>query len=147
MAERENIIAELWNRLAAVQGVQYTARNPKAEPGVDNMPCIQFFEMEDPVAEATQRGGYPAYKRALRVVVEAFVKSSTEASASKELGDFIILIKKQVYKDGVSLGRLCQITEIETSRVLRPPTGENVIGLGIIFELKYIETIANLFAN
>lgn len=145
MLEREKIIAELWRRLAAVNGVRFTARNPKVEPSVDNMPCIQFFELDDEVQESSQRGGFPAYKRALQVAVESFIKASTDAAATKELGDFIIGIKKALYSDGISLGHLCQISEIRASQILRPPVGENVIGIGIIFELRYVETVSNLF--
>ncbi len=43
MLERERMMQELWRRLASVEGVVYTARNPKAEPGVKNLPAIQFF--------------------------------------------------------------------------------------------------------
>jgi hypothetical protein len=146
MQEREDIVAELWSRLAAVDGVMFTARNPKAEPKVENMPCIQFWEMADVVEESTKRGDYPAYKRALRVVVESFVKSTEEAKTSQDLKDFIVKVKQQIYRDGASLGRRCNVTEIESSRVLRPPVGENVIGLGIVFELRYIETTSKLFA-
>jgi hypothetical protein len=145
MLEREAIIQELWSRLASVTGVAFTARNPKQEPSVDNLPCIQFWEMDDKVEEESARGGYPSFKRSFDVVVEPFVLASTDASASKVLNDFIIEIKKQVYRDGVSLGGLCRVSEAGSSRILRPPVGENVIGIGITFTFRYVETVANLF--
>lgn len=146
MSEREDIVSELWLRLSAVEGVAFTARNPKVEPNVDNMPCIQFWEMEDVVEGSTQRGGYPSYKRALRVVVESFVKSQSDAAASQDLNAFISEVKAQIYREPAALGGLCNITEIESSRMLRPPVGENIIGQGIVFEFRYIETISKLFA-
>jgi len=145
MLEREAIIQEFWSRLSQVTGVQFTARNPKTEPSVDNLPCIQFWEMDDKVEEIDGRGGYPAHKRAFDVVAECFIKSSSDAEATKDLNDFIIELKKKVYVDGQSLAGLCRISEVEYSRILRPPVGENVIGIGITFRFRYIETVAKLF--
>ena len=149
MLEREQLIEELWSRLANVSGVQYTARNPKAEPGVDNMPCIQFFEMDDTPEPAQSRGGsaaYPAYKRTLKVIIEAFVKGTSEASSSKELAEFVLDVKRSLYTTGNVLIPNSMFLETEGSRMLRPPTGDNVVGIGIVLEITYIEDIAKLFA-
>jgi hypothetical protein len=145
MLKREQIIQTLWQRLSQVSDVAFTARNPKTEPNVDDLPCIQFFEMDDIVEEVSQRGGYPAYKRLLTVVVDSFVKASEDSEATKLLNAFIGEVKKAVYADGASLGNLCSITESSGSRMLRPPVGENVIGQGILFELRYVENIKDLF--
>lgn len=144
MLEREGVIAELWSRLATVTGVTYTARNPKAEPSADNFSAIQFFELQDVVESETKRGGYPAYRRMLKVAVEGFISASAEGAATKEIGLFAIEIKKKVYAGGVTLGGRCKISESETSRIMRPPTGEHSIGIGIIFEIRYTENIASI---
>lgn len=147
MLERELIIQELWRRLAAVPGVAYTARNPKAEPSVDNMPCIQFFELDDKPEKHDHRGAtaYPAYRRTFQVVVEAFVKGSSDAAASKELGEFMQAVKKSLYTGGNVLHPNSFFLETEMSRMLRPPVGDNVIGVGIVLTIQYVEDISKLF--
>lgn len=150
MLEREVAMGVLWSRLASVTGVAYTARNPKAEPGADNMPAIQFFELDDKPEPAQSRGGrrsYPAYKRKLRVVIEAFVAGETEASASSDLAAFIIELKKKLYQNGnVLVPDNAFFEEVDGSRMLRPPTGQNIIGIGIFLDVNYIEDTGKLFA-
>ena len=146
MLEREQLAQELWSRLASVEGVKYTARNPKAEPGVENLPAIQFFELEDQIEQVSQRGGYPVYKRKLKVVLEAFIAATTEPSSSQELGAFIEKVKKALYGSGNSLSKTSTFTEEAGSRVLRPPTGNNTIGLGMVLKVQYIEDTGALFA-
>lgn len=149
MLEREELIEELWRRLASVEGVAYTARNPKAEPNESNMPCVQFFELDDDPKPAQSRGGavaYPVYKRELKVIVEAFVKGTTEASSSKELGLFVQEVKKALYTNGNVLIPNCFFIEVEGSRILRPPTGGNIIGIGLVLQVSYIEDTSRLFA-
>ena len=96
--------------------------------------------------QETQRGGYPAYIRRLEVVIDSYIPGTTEESATKELGLFIQEVKKKIYQGGVTLGGKCKsIKEIESSRVLRPPVGENSIGLGLAFNILYVEEIGKLF--
>lgn len=148
MLERELIIEELWSRLASVKGVMYTARNPKAEPNTNDMPCVQFFELPDDPTPAQSRGGvgaYPVYKRTLKVIIESFVKGTTEASSSKELGEFMQEVKKALYTNGNVLVKDSFFVETEGSRIMRPPTGENIVGIGMVLEITYIEDISKLF--
>jgi len=142
--ERELIIAELWERLANVTGVVYTARNPKKPPSAESLPAIQFFELGDLVEEASSRGGYPAYRRRVTVVIECFIAGSSESAATKELGAFVQEMKKKVYEGGATLGRRCSISERDASRILRPPAGSHVAGVGIAFEIRYVENISTL---
>lgn len=145
MIQREAIIQALWSRFAAVDGVVFTARNPKDPPSIENLPCIQFFELGDVVTKPSRRGATqkPSYQRVLTVVAEVFMVAQTESSASNEMMDMLEKVKSQVYSDGNSLGGLCEIVELESSRVLRPPIGGPVIGLGIAFEIKYFEDTSN----
>lgn len=147
MLEREEIMQELWKRMSSVSGVNFTARNPKIEPSVNNLPCIQFFELEDTSEHQQKRGSstYPAYRRSFRVVIEAFVKGTTEAASSHELSLFMQQLKKKLYEGGISLGGRCELLEIETSRMLRPPSGDNVVGVGLTLQVRYIEDIQRLF--
>lgn len=146
MLEREAIIAELWKRLALVDGVVFTARNPKQSPAESDLPAIMIFELGDAVVEESMRGGYPIYRRALDVIIEAYVKPNDEQSASKELGLFVQEIKKQVYAGGTNLGKKCStISETDAGRILRPPIGSPVIGVGLAFKITYVENIQLLF--
>jgi len=139
MIEREEIIAELWYRLSTVTGVVSTARNPSIVPDPQQMPCIQFFELEDIVEKVTMRGGFPVYHRKLTVAIEPFVLASSEQSSTAELIAFVREVKKKVYAGGASLGNRCSLQEVEASRVLRPPGGTTLTGVGIALVISYIE--------
>jgi len=146
MLERESIIRELWKRMSAVEGVAYTARNPKAPPSVDDLPAIQFFELPDKVISVSQRGSYPTYKRIIQVALEVVIAGTTEASTSKELGEFVQKTKKKLYEGGMTLGgRNCLLQETGATRVMRPPAGDNVSMIGFDLEIQYIEDTALLF--
>jgi len=146
MLERELIVRELWKRMSQVDGVQYTARNPKATPDTNDLPCIQFFELNDKVIGTSSRGGYPIYKRVLSVAIELIVNSEKEAACSKELGEFSQATKKKLYEGGVTLGgRNCEIKETDATRVMRPPVGENSAMIGFGLDITYIEDTNLLF--
>jgi len=147
MQEREAAVSEFWKRAAATETVVFTARNPKEPPADDNLPAIQFFELEDEVASASRRGGYPAHIRNLTVVAEMFLKAESEGSANKELYDLAAKFKAKIYEGRVNnLGGACaEISEVSAGRVLRPDVGGPVIGMGIVFRIRYIENVALLF--
>lgn len=145
MAERDLMIEELWSRLTSVPGVKYTARNPSSPPSSSQMPAIQLFEFPDTVEEASQRGSYPAYKRKISVAVEAFITATSEETATREILAFAKEVKKKVYAGGNNLGRTCSsIVEEEASRILRPAAGENIVGIGIVFQIRYIEDVSKI---
>jgi hypothetical protein len=145
MREREIAIAEFWKRIASVTGVIKTARNPSDNPSASDFPAIQFFELDDTITGKGRRGGYPIYTRTLIVTAEAFIPGTSESAATKELGDFVQEMKKKIYAGGNNLNKTCsEITEIGCTRVLRPPVGKNSIGIGVIFEIKYIENISTI---
>lgn len=145
MTQREKILQELWGRMSEVGGVVYTARNPKAPPKASDFPAIQIFELEDVIVKLDMRGGYPVYRRRLKVVIEPFIEASSESSTTKELGDFIEDVKRKLYEGGASLGGLCSFKEEEASRVLRPPAGDYVSGISISLAIDYIEDTQTLF--
>lgn len=146
MLKRETIIKELWRRMSLVSGVNYTARNPKTPPNVSDFPVIQFFELGDAVEESDRRGTQVVYRRRLDVVIELFITATAEASATTELMEiYLPRLKAKLYEGGPSLGRLCSIVETGSSRVLRPPVGENAVGIGLQLEIRYIEDVSELF--
>lgn len=144
MIERENIVEELWRRIASVEGVGYTARNPKAPPNVSDMPAIQMFELDDVVEESIKRGGskWPINKRKLHVVIEMFIDATREESSSKELIDFVGKYKSKLYAGGNTLGGLCEMNELSSAKILRPPVGESVAGIGFAYSIRYLENTA-----
>lgn len=146
MLERELLMQELHCRLSAVEGASFVERNPVEPPGVSDLPAILIFEFSDTMEEGDHRGGYPVYRRAFKVVVESFINAASKGAASTELSAFIGKVRKAIYTGGNNLSRKAvTLIEVETSRVLRPSVGENVAGLGLVFEITYIENVANLF--
>ena len=146
MLEREAIIAELWRRIDAVNGVVFTARNPASPPSKDDFPAIQFFELDDLVTDSSMRGGYPVYRRELDVAIEFFVAGTIEVASSKELGQFVQAGKTKLYEGGPTLGRRWEFKETTASRVLRPPVGKHSAGIGIVIVIKYIEDVSRLMS-
>ena len=147
MLEREQILGALWERMASVTGVKRTARNPVNPPNVDDLPCINMFELADNVVATQRRGATqpPAYKRELVVVLEPFVLGSSEPQATKELGAFVQELKKKLYEGGTTLGlKNVEIEETEMTQVLRPPAMERVAGVGISLKIRYVEDISRL---
>ena len=146
MFEREIIKEEIAYRMSQVDGVMFTARNPKTPPNAEDFPAILMFEYPDEVESKGLRGGYPIYKRKFKVVIECYITASSEGAATTELGDFVEKIKKKIYEGNNTLSKKAsELNELELSQVMRPPVGDNTIGIGIIFEVSYIENIANLF--
>jgi hypothetical protein len=112
------------------------------------MPRINIFELPDKVEKAAKRGAtkHPSYIRKLEIALEAFVVSSSESAASKDLGLFVQELKKKLYEGGSNLGlNGVEVVETGASQILRPPNLDNVAGVGIILTVAYVENIANLF--
>ncbi len=148
MLEREIFIQELWKRLADVDDVVSTARNPKDPPNIGDLPCIHFFELGDRVISTSRRGAsqYPVYTRVLSLVMEIFLVGVDEPSSTKSLIEIVKNTKIKVYADGNTLGKRCsEVREVDAGRILRPPVGGPVIGVGLAFEIQYVENISNLF--
>ena len=144
--EREIALTELSDRISATTGIQFSGRNLEKEPSVNDMPCALIYELGDKIVSTTMRGGYPAYKRELAVIVEIFISGSSEGAASKELSAFVTEVKKKIFEGGTNMGRKCsEIVETEASQIYRPSIGGNAIGMGIAFDIKYIENVQNLF--
>jgi hypothetical protein len=125
-----------------------TSRNPINPPRESDLPCINFFEMADTVKDVQKRGAsqFPAYKRELSVVIEAFQVGESEHAASSAVVDFMSEIKKSIYSSGVTLGLPgVEIVEKDAGRILRPPGLEKVAGLGISVGIRYIEDVSKLF--
>jgi hypothetical protein len=147
MLEREQIIAALWGRMAAVAGVQRTARNPINPPAEGDLPCVNIFELGDRVREARKRGATapPAYKRELTVILEPFVLGTSEPQVTNELGAFLQEVKKKLYEGGTNLGLTgVEVEEVELSSIYRPPGMEKVAGIGITVNIRYVEDVSRL---
>ena len=147
MLERELIFGALWDRMASVSGVVRTARNPVNPPNVDDLPCINMFEMQDKVVSVQKRGASrpPAYIRELTMIIETFVLGTSEPQATQELGAFVTELKKKLYEGGTTLGLSgVEIEEVGMTPVLRPPGVEKVAGVGLSLKVTYIEDVSLL---
>jgi len=147
MGQRESAIRELQYRMWNVPGVGLVLRNTSQEPAVSDMPFIGIFELTDRIVEAGRRGGgvLPVYKREVDLVLEIFIAGSTEADASAELADFVSKVRAKLYEGGVTLGKRCSyITETGMSKVLRPPVGGNIAGIGISLTMTYVDDVSAL---
>lgn len=146
MHDIDTLIGELWKRMSNVSGVNRTALNPAVPPAIDDFPVIQIFELDNSIIRIDRRGCYPIYTRKLILYIETYLTGSEEALSTKELHVFIKAIKKKIYEGGNNLGNTCTlITETGSSRVLRPPIGENSIGKQLQFEILYIENTSQLY--
>lgn len=152
--KREEIIQELQRRLNQIKtdngypvSVRYVFRNPDVEPSPDTMPCINLFEMEDSSIELASRSAStpPIIKKNLRVVLEMWVKSTSEGRCSKDVSDFLKSVRQVVFSDGVTLGKYAaMVSEVEVSRMFRPDIQSNVGGIGTVLEFIYIEDFSTL---
>lgn len=145
---REAILTELWQRLYTTTGVTRVSRNPDTAVDPDDLPLINMFEREDTILPQgrSMRGGYPAYKRRLLVALEFFYKGTSEESATKELLVFVNAAKKAIFVDGISLGGICEIAEIDATEVIMVEGGDHARAIGIGFEIRYAEDVADAFA-
>jgi hypothetical protein len=100
--------------------------------------------MADLVQKTQNRGGSPVYMRGIEVIVESFIKGSSDALATKELMAFVKEVKGKIYADPAGLGKLAHnVGESQYSRVHRPPAGDHVAGIGIVFIIVYVEDTKN----
>lgn len=147
--ERDEIVVRLWKRVASVTGVKSSARNPVNPPKDAELPRINIFELDDVVTSVAERGAtqYPAYKRDFKVLVETFIKASSEQAGPKELALFVKEMKKKLYEGGATLGlKGVSFAESATGEVLRPPDLDLAIGIGIVFTVKYVEDVAKIIS-
>jgi hypothetical protein len=148
--DRESIIAEVWERLSEVTGVTRTARNPVNPPAEEDYPFIALFEDRDRVVDQRMRGAtdLPTYKRILPVVIEVYILASSEMSASKELGAFVLEVKRKVYEGGITLGiHGVSIKETGASEVYRPEGLEKVAGIGLFFDIQFTEDLQSILST
>lgn len=150
MLKREVIVERFEKRMSEVSGVSFVARNPIKEPQTSDLPCIQFFELGDGVdsGKVSKRGAgtYPSYIRTLSLIAEIFIAGSSEEASSKELLAFVEEVKKKFYEGGNNLGLSgVELVERGAGRVLRPPAGDNIAGMGIELEIAYIEDTSEMF--
>jgi len=147
---RDSIISEVMSRLYQIKTtngyaftVKYVFQNPEDEPLVDAMPCINLFEFPEVTLEGTKNRGAsspPIYTKEFKIVLESWYSSATRANTSKDITTFLKYNRKVLFSDGINLGRLCALLEeSEVSRVYRPPIGNNVVGIGQVLTIRYVE--------
>lgn len=147
--EKELAIRELWRRLSLVDGIQRAPmRNPGTPPKDSDYPTINFFDSSAKVHDIRNSGRNrpPIYLWNSIVIIEPFVKATTEDSATDELNAFVRNMKRQLYVDGMTLGGTCsEFYETHYTQYLKPPSSRLLIGISLYFNLRYIEDISKLF--
>ena len=152
---RDSIVSEIMRRLLLVKvangytfDTRYVFQNPESEPLVESMPCVNLFEFaEITLDHAKNRGASqpPIYTKEFQVVIESWYASSSLGRTSKDITAFLKSNRKAIFSDGITLGRLCSlIQETEVSRVYRPPIGNNVVGIGQVLTIRFIEDFNSL---
>lgn len=150
---RDSIVIEIQRRLLLIKSangysfdLRYVFRNPEDDPNPDLMACTHLFEFPEVTIEKTQSRGAkdkPAYKKEMRVVMEHWYKSASKGATTRDINTYLKAARKILFIDGQTLGRLASfVMEDEVSRVYRPSIGNNVVGIGQVLLLQYIEDFA-----
>jgi len=140
--KREAIIAEFTKRIAEVEGMVFTARNPIARPSIDDMPVGNIFDFPATVIKYSGGGRTkaPICETVGEILLEVYIAGTTEATSSDELFAFLETVLTSIFSDGSGLGEIgCSLRVKEFTRVFRPPVGGNAAGIGVIFSVQYVE--------
>ena len=147
--QRDNIVVEIMRRVLTVTtgngydfSVQSVIRNPENEPSPDRMPLTQLFEFPEITLTESSRGAsvMPIYKKEFQVVLEHWYQSATRGVTTKDITKYLKYSRQAIFSDGITLGKLCSlIEESEVSRVYRPQIGNNVVGIGQVLKIVFVE--------
>lgn len=154
MSKRDNAIIEVLRRLNLIRtandfdfNVLMIQRNPDEEPSAETMPSISLFEFPDLTKTKGKRGASlpPIYEREVTFVLELWYKSLTEGATTRDIMKFLNYVRTVIFSDGVTLGKLVSnIDEEELTRVYRPGIGNNIVGIGAVYKLQYVEDFSTL---
>lgn len=147
--KREILVSELFRRIGNTEGMVYTARNPISVPSSDDMPVGNLFEFDLDVLKFSISGAsaIPTLEVRMPLVLEVFINAEREETATEEFLQFYSEVLKSIFSDGVSLGNKgCLLGLKQMTRILRPEAGTNVIGMGTVFEMTFIEDLVSLIA-
>ena len=145
--QRDNVVKEVQKRIYQITtgngydfSVNKVERNPEEQPDPDSMPLVQIFEFPEITLTNSTRGGMPIQTKELQLVVEFFYKSASQGATTPDIIKFLRYIRKTIFQDGIALGGVAkEIVETEVSRVLRPPLGNRIVGMGEVLAIKYVE--------
>lgn len=149
MPGRDDILVELQERIMNVSGIDIVYRNPKVPPKVDDMPAVSLFSGVDLVADISSTGDYPIHSRIWDITAVTYIIGSDgvdDALAETEINPFVDLVRKEIYRGGANLGGKCAfIWERSTGELIKPWPGEPGIGLPIVFAVRYLDVISELY--
>lgn len=146
---RNEVVVEIIRRLnfiTTANGYDFdfilASRNPENEPSPDRMPMTHIFEFPELTVESSKRGASvpPVYKKQFMVVLEHWYHSTNRGSTTPDILKFLRYARKVLFQDGTTLGGVCrEVEETELSRIYRPPIGNNVVGVGQVLRVTYVE--------
>lgn len=152
--KRDDAVVEIMRRLLTINttnGYDFTInqviRNPETEPSPERMPITNIFEFPEVTAKGSSRGATqpPNYIKEFQVVLEHWFASATRGETTKDIVKYLKYARKVIFADGITLGRICtEVEETETSRVYRPMIGNNVVGVGQVLRIVFVEDFNNL---
>jgi len=152
--QRDNVVVEVMRRLLLIttgNGYDFTVnsviRNPENEPSPDRMPLTNLFEFPEITVGESTRGSskMPIYKKEFQVVLEHWYASANRGVTTKDITKYLKYSRQTLFSDGNTLGKICSLVEeSEISRVYRPQIGNNVVGIGQVLRVVFVEDFSQL---
>ena len=152
--KRDIAIIEILKRINSIKiangfsfDISLIQRNPDEEPSGDYMPSVSVFEFPDVTISKNKRGASipPVYQREMTVVLELWYRSSSEGETTRDIMTFLEYARYVLFNDGVTLNRkVNNIDEAETTRIYRPGLGNNIVGVGMVLTVEYLEDFGTI---
>lgn len=146
---REVAIVEMQTRINLIKeangyfcNVARCNRNPQDTPRKEVMPLIDIFEGADRVIDMKLRGAskFPSYKREMVVSFEMWYASESEGESSHDIRSLFLAFRQALWTGGTTLGgKVQQFIEVDMTPVVRMPVSRNLVGLGVITRMTYID--------
>jgi len=129
--------------MSNMSGSSLILRNPDKEPSVEDLAAgyvITIVELDDTVRQEKMRTLVPVYQRELSIVMEIFVAGSSSTTASRECIAGLEAMKAALYAIPETWRKLGAVfKEVGYGRIMRPPVGNHVAGIGLELKITYTE--------
>ena len=141
MAERESIIADLQQRLWAIEGIGLVERNLEEMGDITKYPAVFIVDIVDQTTAIRSSGGY---EREWVIQLHIFFKGTNKNAAPGELDAFRNKVKAAMRETGTLVGKITgkrgSIEESAIGGMLYGEQGNHVLIQWIEFKIYYIET-------
>lgn len=143
-------IADKLAKITQINGFNNTLKaifiNPKTEPDLELLPFINIVKLE---AYAEPRTipctAPPSYRKIVNLALELWATADNYDSLNNAIYGLYEDVSKALYDEGVGLGTQdCSLIEMEITKTFSPTIGTIAIGMGILYQLSFIEDYALL---